>query len=368
MSGSRTQPQRAANDTAAIRAARLLLLPQAVPRPLAMILPGCVYEITSRTIQQRFLLRPSVESKRVVDGIIGCAQELYPSIVIYSYIFMSNHWQMLVGTDSGEELAAFKGYIGGMVSREMGRLHGWSGPLFAAPARTIPIVDEEALVDRFRYVMSNSVKEGLVASPLEWPGASSVAGLLGAMSIVGYRVSRDLERRAKSRKRAMRAGEQPVSQPVVRLSPLPMWAHLSPEALREKHSEIVAMVIVDSEKTRRGKPPLGVQNVLAINPHDRPSNPKRDPAPLCHGTTQKIRGGFRYLYRQFAIAFRAATGMVTATVPEMIANKFPYGSYPRPLWFRHPARGVTLAGELAAAVAACPIFEWGAPWRMLTPT
>ena len=39
---------------------------------------GCLFEVTCRTQQGRFLLRPSPELNEIALGVLGRAQRLYP--------------------------------------------------------------------------------------------------------------------------------------------------------------------------------------------------------------------------------------------------------------------------------------------------
>jgi hypothetical protein len=49
-------------------------------------------EVTCRTIQGRFLLKPSDELREIVIGTLSRAQRLYP-VDIHAFVFMSNHYR-----------------------------------------------------------------------------------------------------------------------------------------------------------------------------------------------------------------------------------------------------------------------------------
>ena len=69
--------------------------------------------------------------------------------------------------------------------------------------------------------MSQGVKEGLVAHPADWPGATSVPALIGPMQLEGTWIDRDLETRARRAVRA--ASRRPFeSRAVVPLAPFPL--------------------------------------------------------------------------------------------------------------------------------------------------
>ena len=67
-----------------------------MPSPLRCVLPGVPYEITSRVIQGRCLLRPGPVSNPITLGVVGRAQFVYPDIELYALFVLSNHFTMLV--------------------------------------------------------------------------------------------------------------------------------------------------------------------------------------------------------------------------------------------------------------------------------
>ena len=78
---------------------------------------------------------------------------------------------MHLSVPSHDVLSAFMAYFDGNVAREINRLHDWSGHFWAG--RFVPIWisgEPAAQLGRLAYILSQGVKEGLVYSPLEWPG------------------------------------------------------------------------------------------------------------------------------------------------------------------------------------------------------
>ena len=66
-------------------------------------------------------------------------------------------------------------YVQSNLDREVCRRHGWKDKAWSRRYSAIVISDEEAAqVDRLRYILANGCKEGLVASPREWPGVSMI--------------------------------------------------------------------------------------------------------------------------------------------------------------------------------------------------
>jgi REP element-mobilizing transposase RayT len=139
----------------------VLLMQPSMARPLRYVPPGTTVEVTTRTIQSRFLLRPSPELNDVVLGVLGRALSLY-AVELHAFAVMSNHMHLLLTPASGQELAAFMRHVNRNISQEAGRLHDWRGPLWARRYRCIPVVDEASQIHRLRYILAQGCKEGLV--------------------------------------------------------------------------------------------------------------------------------------------------------------------------------------------------------------
>jgi putative transposase len=299
-----------------------------MPHPLRWFFPGLVYEITTRTTQGRFLLRPSAQSRARIHGVIGRALKLY-DVQIHAFAVMSNHWQVLASARCGDQFAGFIGYVNSNIAREMGRLHQWSGPFWGRRARPIPCLDDDATIDRLRYCIAQGTKEGLVESPLLWPGASSTSALVENMTVSGQWVDRDRLRpalRAAARRQATVAEAQHTHDISFSLTPLPCWSHLDPATLRAKHQGLVAQIVRATKEARGSMPFLGVAAVLHTRPHDAPEQSASSPAPLCHATAESIRQRFRRAYAAFIDAYRFAA----RAVREIFKAGVQLGSEPAP--------------------------------------
>ena len=66
--------------------------------------------------------------------------------------------------DHAARLSEFMAYFGGNLAREIARLTGWKDKVWSRRYESILITNEEsAQVERLAYVLSNTVKENLVA-------------------------------------------------------------------------------------------------------------------------------------------------------------------------------------------------------------
>ncbi len=116
------------------------------------------------------------------------------------------------------------------------------------------------------------------------------------------------------------------------LSQLPCWADLTPEQYRERIAELVEEIESEARADReaRGVEPLGVEAILRQDPHTRPNQTKRSPAPAYHAATKAARETFWEAYSAFVAAFREAAEKLKAGDR---AARFPAGSFPPALPF-----------------------------------
>ena len=242
-------------------------------------------EVTCRVIQRRFLLRPSPRLNAIIIGTLARFQKCY-GMRICGLIYLSNHCHLLLRPRSVQQLASFMRDVNSKIAREAGRLHGWREKLWGRRYTDIVTSHEpEAQIARLRYLLSQGCKEGLVASPRHWPGASSVKALLSGASLEGVWIDRTEQFRAGER------GEPNAdvlfsSIYRLELSPLPCWDELTPP---QRETKIRAMVR-GIEAVMEGVEVLGKKAICDQDPHDRPvSTPHRTPAPRFHALAPQVR-------------------------------------------------------------------------------
>ena len=125
--------------------------------------------VTGRCIHSRYLLRPSPRTNAIVIGVLARALHRY-EVKLFGVCFMSNHYHLLLSSKNAAALASFMQYIGSNIARKIGRMHRWREKFWSRRYRASAVLDEAAQQDRMRYILSNSVKEGLVKHPRYWPG------------------------------------------------------------------------------------------------------------------------------------------------------------------------------------------------------
>ena len=99
-------------------------------RPLLYVPPGgAVFELTSRTLHGRFLLRPSRKLNEILIGVLGRAQRRY-GVEMYVGAFLSNHFHLLARFETPHQLSGFMQYFKANLAKEAGRLYGWREKLW----------------------------------------------------------------------------------------------------------------------------------------------------------------------------------------------------------------------------------------------
>lgn len=292
---------------------------------------GGTFEITCTTLQRRFLLRPSPEINELILGVLGKALERYPVIRLHAFVYLSNHATLLVTTPDAKALSGFMGYLDGNIAREIARHLGWRERIWGRRPAQILIRDDAKLLERFRYVLAQGCKEGLVRSPQDWPGATSVHALLDGRPLEGVWYDRTAEYKSRNRKSPADRTEF-ATRVAVPLAPLPGWEGLPLAERQEKCREVVQSIIDAAETERNARPALGASMVLRQRPEDRPKDSKRSPMPYCHASTLEGWIAHRQEYDAFLACYRVASKRLRSGDYGAI-TEFPPGCFPPALPF-----------------------------------
>jgi hypothetical protein len=266
-----------------------------------------VVEITQRTMQGRHLFEPSPESVRVIVGVLAHAQQ-ETGMVVHGVAFLSTHFHLLISPEKVEQMADFMGRVKVGLSKELGRLHDWPGPFYAERYDAALVDGHEATqISRLRYLLGQGCKEGLVASPRDWPGVGSARVLLGEERLVGRWVDRTALARERAKGRRVEEGAHSEEVELV-LTPLPCWAHLEVDEYRQRIGELVGEIEEETviRHREKGSRPLGAEGVCAGDPHRRSPRPKRRHHPWIHALDPERRRRWMEALGIFVMAYREA--------------------------------------------------------------
>ncbi len=282
--------------------------------------PESLVEITARTVGARFLMRPSPALNAAILAILGRALSLFP-VTLHAFAFMSNHWHALITPVDARAVSQFLQHVHSNIARTANRLHDWSGPVIRRASTAI--VADDAAEARLHYILSQGAKEGLVASPLDWPGVHCARALAGREVLRGVWRDRSQESRLRTAKggRQALAAELETTYPI-ELAPIRMWSHLSEDERRDRVQRMIREI--EREARRQHPRPLGALSVCQADPTARPDESKRSKAPFIHTASAENRRRFHTLRTIFELEYRAAACAVREQRPARIpSNCFP---------------------------------------------
>ena len=287
-------------------------------------------ELCNRTVQGFSLLNPDGTFNALVVGALAKAQEDFP-VALHGGAVMGDHWHLLASPNDVEQQAGFVGAFTRRLSILAGRRHEWQGPIFVERYKAIEIAaEEEAQARRLKYVLSNGCKEGLVSSPLEWPGVAFAEAMLGDGVLKGLWIDRNALYEARRRGEVVSELDYAEEVEVV-LEPLPCWAHLSRDAYSRAVRGLIDRIEAETAASHAvdGTRPAGAEAVRAADPWMRRKLEKVPAASVLAASA----GMWKVLldgYRDRVTAYRAASERFRSGLRDTV---FPPNCFPPALPF-----------------------------------
>jgi hypothetical protein len=225
-------------------------------------------------------------------------------------------------------------FVNANIAKEVARLYDWPERVWSRRYRAIPVVDDKAAHARIRYQMSHGAKEGLVAAAGDWPGPNCIAALTHGDLLRGTWHDRSGEYRARTAGKDIRPGDF-VTTFDVKLTPLPCVLDMTADQQQAHYRRVLREIdaAACAANKEKGRTPLGVDKILAQDPHHRPEAIDRSPAPLVHAYDDEKRHEFLHAYRVFVINFRAGVESMKAKAKQLI-ELFPDWAFPPALPFK----------------------------------
>ena len=294
---------------------------------------GTLVEITANVIGGRALLTPAPNPfhfNEIVIGVLGRALEVSP-IEICGCAFLTTHWHLLAVVREQRALSRFLHHFDGNLSKEVARIRGWSGAMWAHRPALIPVSDEpSAQWARLKYVLSNSTKEFLTESPLEWPGVHSAEATITGRPLEGYWFNRSKEWHARNQGKDYGVYDF-ATKYQVGIAPLPAFRHLTADEYRRRVKELIHEIEEEARAARGGMEVLGVERILRQDPQERPTRKRKTKTvkPFIHAKDQEIRKSFKIAFGEFLATYWDASGRLRELCGRPAAEMgFPPGCYP----------------------------------------
>jgi len=217
--------------------------------------PSVPYHVVTKTLRGQFILAPKKGIRELCAGVLAKAQLNWPSVKLYGYAFMSNHIHlMLQGPPS--DFSAFIGFLKRELSRRLGQRYRLPGTLWHQRYAMSALPTHESQLKCLRYILSQGVKEGLVARPIDWPGLHCAKRLLSNRPEIGQWFQAADYHQAKARN-ALRRMPKKISKRIfyqrlkVHLSVLPALKGCTRHERNKKLQQINSDVIKSGEVSRK---------------------------------------------------------------------------------------------------------------------
>jgi len=97
----------------------------------------------------------------------------------------------------------------------------------------------------------------------------------------------------------------------------------------------------EAERDRRNGKSLGVEKILATDPHSRPAKLKRSPAPDFHTVRRDVLIEMRVEYREFVEDHERAAERLSECAKKTNVCEFPRSCFPSPLPYVTRAKGIS---------------------------
>jgi len=296
---------------------------------------------TTRCTQGYSFLTPSPELNDLIAGCLGRALERHRGEVeLYSYVVMPNHIHLLLGSQSAHAKARFMCHVNSNIARELCRAQKWRDHLWEGRYHSHELADEEALIGAYEYIFKNSVKEGFVAHPREWPGLHAWAQLCGGARVAGRWLDRTgLYNAQQTQSRRHLTELDFMIEVEVALSRPRLWASWTEEEFGARCAEWAARAVgevaeVFAEEAAQGRGRgecMGAEAVCQLEVFVRREPPRRRPRPLCRARCPRRFVEYMRAYRDFKEAFLEASVRFRAAIARGVSLprvRFPEGGAP----------------------------------------
>jgi putative transposase len=224
------------------------------------VIRGRTYLVTRRCTQREFLLRPDEETNRAFVYCLAFAAQR-SGVGVVAFIANSNHYHAVV-VDTHGLIPKFLEDFHKLFAKHQNVLRGRCENFWSSQQTSlVELVDEQDILAKTVYTLSNPVKDQLVERAGHWPGATSLTATLAGRTLYPKRPPRFFRSQ----------GEMPASLTLRCVLPpgISLSRHDFAAALRAGIR--VAETDAADERRRTGRRVLGREAILRQCPTDRPT-------------------------------------------------------------------------------------------------
>ena len=313
-----------------------------MPRNLRRFEKGRVYLITNRTAEGLPFVA-TILINLFIYGIIARAISLHPQVKVCHFIFMGNHYHLLVVLKGDPDaLKSFMEYFDGETAKLINRFRGRTGHnVWVKPYDAEAIITFEAALNKIIYIYLNPVTAGLLSSIKDYPGVSSWRFFFRKISrsyrFLGSAGLKRLPYGGITKKiscqilREKHENTRFQEKNLLLIHPY-AWAECFDEGrskTEEELRELILQGIRDGEKSikrqRNGKAVLGAHNLSRQCFHKRYKSKTYQRRSVCISTCSLLKDEFMKEYRDFVRLCREAWGLFKRTRGPV---QWPPGAFP----------------------------------------
>ena len=137
-----------------------------MPRSNRYILPGCIYHITHRCHDRRFLLRFGVDRTEYQERLRVALAEF--RISLFAYCVTSNHTHLLLVCRAIGDISRMMQKLEGDFARFYNMKNSRGGAFWEDRFHSTMIEEGSYFLNCMVYIHLNMVRAGVVSHPLEW--------------------------------------------------------------------------------------------------------------------------------------------------------------------------------------------------------
>jgi len=266
---------------------------------------NAIHFVTNRCEQEQFLMLPVKTINKIIGYWFARALCRYgEGLEIFAFIFLSNHFHMLARDTKGT-LSQFMGYFQGNVAKAINEELGRHGKFWPREYDDM-LVDSESdddFLNRFTYILCNSVKAGLTTKATDWIGWNSIQA-----SLKGEKFSFTGENKTKKHKVTRRIKNVSKSEYTetyeFALTPPLMWLKLSIEERAKMVRSQIKNGEAEFKKARGNLPALGIEAIKKQKWYDRPMTVSKRPRIKIYASNNERKIELLEQYRAFVGIYR----------------------------------------------------------------
>lgn len=270
---------------------------------------NAIHFVTNRCFQERLFMLPSKTLNEIIGYWFARAYDRYgQGLEIFAFIFLSNHFHLLVRDNSGN-LARFMGYFQGNVAKAINEYLERKGDFWAREYDDV-LVDDQSdrdFIDRYVYVICSSVKAGLTDRAEDWAGWSSLQAALTGQNFSFTGVNRTKKHNLSRRNKNIDPSKYTETYEF-ELSIPPMYAHMSVDERAQQIQDLIKVGESVFREKRGNVPALGIDAIEKQKWSDRPMNSSFGPRIKIFASDPCRREALLDSYRNFVGIYREIYG------------------------------------------------------------